>query len=456
MSPIQLLDSPCGTAKAEAPDTDVLVIGGGPAGSTAARLLALEGHKVTLLEKQTMPRFQIGESLLPRSFAQLREMGLGDKLETLPRTRKLGAEFGMGDGNAATNFIRFSSSFNPREHESVNIERAAFDKMLLEAARESGAEILEGCTVRRIEELAEGRVRLAVATSEGSRTLRARYLVDASGQAGIVGRHLGTRMVLPHLRKVAYYGHFRGVWRHPGEKGGYITILMCREGWFWLIPLDEERTSIGLVMDAGEAKRSGVPAKDMLRWGIARCPVLAERCRGAEFPAENRVTADFSFTCRPFAGPGYFLAGDAATFLDPIFSTGVCLGMMSAARAAESIDRILDGADPASQHRAYGRYIDGSSKVFFRLVEQFYDHNFRELFLSGEGPLGIHRAIISTLAGDVYPKPSFAVRWRLRLFDLFVKLQRFYPIAPRCAPFSLRSTEPTTLAEATTPAAAIG
>jgi flavin-dependent dehydrogenase len=316
----------------------------------------------------------------------------------------------------------------------MNLERGPFDAMLLDAAREAGAEVIESVAVRGFPRLADGDV--AVELSDG-RTVAGRWLIDASGQATVVGKHLGLRRVLPHLKKVAYFGHFKGVERLPGEAGGYIRIVMCEEGWFWLIPLDEERTSIGLVLDDYRARQAEVPADRMLAWGIERSPLVARWTANAEYSANNGVIADFSYRCTPYAGPGYFLVGDAATFVDPIFSTGVCLAMMSAVFAAEEIAGLLGGAKAKPARRRYIRYIEGSSTAFFRIVDLFYDPAFRDLFMSGEGPLEIHRAIISLLAGEVFPRPAFSVRWRLRLFDFFCFAQRRYPFQPRRERWSL-------------------
>ncbi|MCB1032602.1 MAG: tryptophan 7-halogenase, partial [Acidobacteria bacterium] len=421
------------------------VIGGGPGGSTTARELARAGFGVTLLEADSLPRFHIGESFLPRGLTELKELGLADRLANLPQVHKLGAEFLMGHGKKGACYAWFSSALLPGEQEAFHLERAPFDKMLLDAAREAGVTVLEKTRVRQILRLDDGDVRLAAEREGETVDFAARMLVDASGQATVVGRHLGTRTVLPHLKKVAYFGHFRGVQRAQGDLGGLITVVMCREGWFWIIPLDEERTSIGLVMNDHEARKIGVPARQMLAWALERCPVMAERCRGAQGPSENEVTADFSYTCRPFAGPGYFLVGDAATFVDPVFSTGVCLSLASARQAALAIHGILrHGRRPEPLRRAYRPYIEDTSATFFRLVYQFYEPAFRDLFLNEEGPFSVHKAVISVLAGHVFPRPPFAVRWRLHLFALFLALQKRFTLVPRHEDFSLLEADPVT------------
>lgn len=218
-----------------------IVIGGGPAGATAAMVMARRGLRVLVIERARHPRFHIGESFLPRGMALLRELGLERELAAIPQVEKLGAEFGF-DHEAQTTLFRFSEGFPFGEAAAFNIERAPFDTMLLRAAERAGAEVVEGDTVRRIVRLEDG----ASTVSTESATYHGRYLVDASGQGTVLGRHLRTRRVLPGMRNVAYFGHFTGVERNPGDLAGFVTGLMCKEGWFWLIPIDAERTSIGL------------------------------------------------------------------------------------------------------------------------------------------------------------------------------------------------------------------
>jgi flavin-dependent dehydrogenase len=417
---------------------DVIIAGGGPAGSTAALTLARAGRRVLLLEKDAHPRFHIGESILPRNTPLLRELGIEERVRALPHLPKFGAEFGLGNDHQTRRFT-FNDGLLPG-FPVFNIERAHLDKLLLDLAREAGATVREATPVEAITRLASG----DVTVQAGGQAHHARVLLDCSGHGTIVGRHLGTRQPFtdPNLQKVAYFQHFDNVWHHPGAEAGHPGIIMCKEGWFWLIGLREGKTSVGFVTRPSFVRELKVPANQLLRWAIARCPVVRQRMAHARGTADNMVLADFSYRCRPYAGPGHYLVGDAAAFLDPIFSTGVTLAMISAHHCAGLVHQQLDGRlTEAQAQRAHIRFIESSTRPFWRLITSYYHHSFRELFMNGSGPLSVHKAVISLLAGQVFPQPVWALRWRLELFLAFMHLQKRFPLVPRRPEHSLLQSD---------------
>ncbi len=421
---------------------DVVIAGGGPAGSTAAIVLARAGFSVCLLEKDKHPRFHIGESILPRTTPLLRELGIEDAVLGLTHVPKFGAEFGFGNDFTTRKFSFADGLISG--FQVFNIERSAFDKLLLDKAREAGAEVYEECPVKSITKLTDGDVELESAQGP----VRARLLLDASGHGTVVGRALNLRRNFqePELQKVAYFQHFENVERPAGRDTGHPGIMMCAEGWFWLIGLSETKTSVGFVTRPSFARTLTIPPKHLLQWAIARCPVVRHRMRAATGSAENIVLSDFSYRCRPYAGPGYFMIGDAACFLDPIFSTGVTIAMMSASHTGGLATRMLRGEiSPATAQRQHCRFIERGTKPFWRLIRSFYKHSFRELFADGKGPLQMPGAIISILAGQVFPTQPWKLRWRHRAFDFCVWLQQYRQLTPHRPPFHLVDEPPVNL-----------
>ncbi len=424
-------------------ECDVLIVGGGPAGATAAIHLAHAGWRVSLFEKASFPRFQIGESFVPATYEHLRALGVAERLRAVPSIPKVGVEFAMGDQrDEPTTLVRFRTLRRGGSNHTFNAARAEFDAMLLDAAREVGVAVHQPVEAKA-HELRDGAA--AVSTERGVH--RGKWLIDASGHAAVVGRRLGTRTLAtePPLRKVAYFAHYEGVRRLSGDAEGCPTIVLGDEGWFWTIPLDARRTSVGLVLDPRVAREAEAPADRMLRWGIARCPMMRRRLADATGPERNGVTSDFSYRCAPYAGPGHFLVGDAALFLDPIFSTGIFLGMSEAREVAGLVGRLLAGRlRPEAARRRYTRYVRRIERLHGSVILRSYDHAFRELVLENQGPFEMQRGLNTVLAGHGMPRLPWAAWWRYKLLGPVQAVQRRRAIVPRRPRFRLTDQPPVT------------
>ncbi len=410
---------------------DVVVIGGGPAGSSAAHRLARGGRRVLLAERQKFPRFHIGESLLPASNEVFESLGLSGRLEGEKLVEKRGASFSTEDGEYSS-YIDFTSCPEVPSPKTYQVLRSRFDELLLMAAAEAGAEVRQECRVLDIAFTPGGaRVRLAQAGGEPT-TVDAAMVLDASGQSGFLSKRLGLRRPDPELRNVALYAHFEGVLRPAGERSGDIRIVSRRDmSWFWFIPVSDTVTSVGVVMSRQtHAARPAEPAEVFLERLLAATPVAAEQMRAARRVSEARFEADFCYQPSAYAGDRWLLAGDAASFLDPVFSSGVLLALESGLEAAAAIEGALSsGSITARELDGYQRIQRRRYRFYRRFARGFYDPAFRDLFFQPTDRWGMLNAIVSALAGNW--RPGLANRVRLGLFFSLVAVQRFVPLAPR-------------------------
>jgi flavin-dependent dehydrogenase len=348
--------------------TQVLVIGGGPGGATAATLLAREGFDVTLLEASRFPRYHIGESLLPSILQIMDLLGAREKMETIGFQRKNGAYLEWGNESWPLNFGELSGSHTY----AFQVKREEFDQMMLEHARSQGVKVFEGVEVRGITFADDRPVSASwVVKSSDNGSLgkqgetRFTFLVDASGRNGVMANHyLNNRKYHKIFQNIAVWGYWKNVKRLPGSRSGDIAVGSIPYGWLWGIPLSDGTMSVGVVMhkDAMMSKRS-MELKDILLEAIDQSPLLKDIVSPGELISDVRTESDYSYASENFCGPGYFLVGDAACFLDPLLSSGVHLATFSAMLAAASMNSLVRGEVTEAE------------------VVSFYEKSYRQAYL---------------------------------------------------------------------------
>jgi flavin-dependent dehydrogenase len=409
---------------------DVAIIGGGPAGSTAATLLARAGRRVIVLERDKFPRFHIGESLLPFSTTAFDRLGVREKLDRtfLP---KFGGEIVAACGTRGVKFY-FKDGFKSTRDRAYQVTRSEFDKLLLDHSRENGAEVREETEVKKIDFIAD-RVKIDIETELGEKSaLEARYLLDCSGRQTVLGSFFKFKKMYDHLQKFSVFAHYENVDRAEGIDGTLIRMVRGLDRWFWMIPLTPTRMSIGVVMGTATFRAMKLAPEPALEKCINEQPMVLERMKRAERVSPVYSAGDYSYRNAELFGDRWLLAGDAAGFIDPVFSSGVFLAIMSAEKAADTLDAVL--SDPSLKRRlfkSYARRVNYIMDMYLTFVTSWYGRGkeFLEIFLSPGETLQIAAAVNAVLAGN--EGRSFAIKWRMWLFYFFVRLQRFYTLSPR-------------------------
>src|SRR2546423_1071567 len=350
---------------------DVAIIGGGPAGSTAATLLAKAGRSVVVFEREKFPRFHIGESLLPFSVGTFDRLGVREKLDQtfMP---EFGGEIVAACGTKGVKFY-FKDGFRSQRDRSYQVTRSDFDKVLLDHSRENGAEVREETEVKRIDFGAD-RVKIDIETSEGAKsTIDARYLLDCSGRQTILGSFFKVKKTYDHLQKFSVFAHYENVDRLPGLDATLIRMVRGLDRWFWMIPLTETRTSIGVVMDTNTFRAEKLSPEAALEKFIAEQPLMAERMKSAERVSPVYSAGDYSYRNEKLYGDRWLLVGDAAGFIDPVFSSGVFLAIMSAEKAADTLDEVLrDESRRGRLFKRYSRSVNRIMDIYLTFVNAWY------------------------------------------------------------------------------------
>ena len=404
---------------------DVLVIGGGPAGSTAAGLLAEYGHDVVLLEKARHPRFHIGESLLPANLPLLERFGVADKVCAVGM-EKWGAEF-VSPWDGRRQEFQFANAWDKSQPFAYQVRRSEFDEILLRRAGELGARVIEECRVREVEFVAGGAKVHAEFSDGRPATFSATTVVDASGRDTLLANRLGDKQRSKKHNSAAMYGHFAGAQRYTGKRAGNITIYWFDHGWFWFIPLADGTSSIGAVVWPNYLKTRKGPVKDFFLATIALCPPLAERLSAATLTTEVEATGNYSYECARSYGSNFLLIGDAFAFIDPVFSSGVMLAMNGGIAAAEAIH--AGRKDPKRAKAAlkqFDRVMRHGPKQFSWFIYRVTNPAMRELFLGPRNVMRMEEALLSLLAGDIFGRTPI---WNsLRMFKGIYYLASFFNI----------------------------
>ncbi|HEX3591391.1 MAG TPA: NAD(P)/FAD-dependent oxidoreductase [Pseudonocardiaceae bacterium] len=356
---------------------DVVVIGAGPAGSTAAAQLATAGRSVLLLERRSLPRFHIGESQFPYTAALLRQMGLYDEVAAQGFPVKTGAEFIFPDGDyRRTNFAEQGPGRQPT---TFQVDRAQFDHLLARNAGKCGAEVRESAAVQELLFDDDGRMNGVRYEVDGeSTTVHAKWVIDAGGRSSRVAHHFQTRREIPWLRNVAVFRHYTGLdERHNPGYAGDIQVGGHDDGWLWAIPIGGDTISVGAVMSQATLKAAESPSA-VLDEHIARVPRVVQRLTGTSPEYDFRIEADYCYYSDDVTGAGWMMAGDAGTFIDPIFSGGTFLAMITGKQAAETADAML--SDPEHTERsltAYSNFYKTGYDSYTRLISAYYESGYR-------------------------------------------------------------------------------
>lgn len=390
----------------------MIVAGGGPSGAVCAARLASSGHAVILLERERHPRFHLGESMLPGSLDILDAIGvLGAVKERF--LVKRGARFvDAGDDGRSCRYV-FAEAFHARWANAFEVPRDAFDELLFRHAQACGADAREGWTVTRV--VHDGPRALAVEARDADGALHvldASFVVDATGRDALIARAARSAHRIPGLERTALYTQVRGAWRDQGDREGDIQIVVSDTGrgpadvaWFWLIPFADGRTSAGAIVSSAwmQAHRGAGGPEALFDAAVATSATMQRMLAGSQRLFPPQAAADYSFRVDVLHGDRWIAVGDATGFIDPLFSTGLHLGLVSGLRGADALHEALTAGDlAAARFESWEREVRRGADLFLGAVQAFYDGRLLPYLFAAEQHPFLRRAITSLLAGDVF------------------------------------------------------
>ena len=406
---------------------DVIIIGGGPAGCSAAAILAQHGHRVLILEREKFPRYHIGESLLPFTFQPLARLGLLDKMKSSAFVKKYSVQFVSPSGRASQPFYFFTRYDRETVAQTWQVLRSEFDQMLMDNAREKGAKVQEETTVKELIK-SDGRVEGVRAQTKGGPFVeyRAPITLDCSGKEAFCAVRNNWRVKDPFLNKIAVWTYYEGAKRDEGIDAGATTVAYVPEkGWFWYIPQHNDRISVGVVAEGKYLTRDGVKSPETIfKREVEESQWIKQHLECGRQVGQYYLTSEYSHHSAHCGTDGLLLVGDAFAFLDPVFSSGVMLALKSGTMAGDAVHKaILDKDFSCSQFEEYARYLREGVENMRKLVYAFYDPKFSFRRLTNKYPETAGQ-ITDCLSGDV--NKDFSELWRR--VEEFVPLPEALPV----------------------------
>lgn len=407
----------------------IVVIGGGPAGSAAATTLAKAGMDVLVVEQELFPRFHIGESLLPHCNNFLKKLGVWEKIEQSNFVIKRGGQF-MSPNKSHLVVNIFSQGLVKGMDMTYQVERAKFDKLLLDHALESGAVVWQEHRVTDVQQIDNGWLVEITDKHQNKIQVNTQWIVDASGRKCVMGRHLKfKRESLPIPGRLAIFNHFKQVHRDTCERGGDTLVIRLQYAWIWFIPLSNGITSVGVVLQSGDEQLKNKSLADIFWQKLNESSIALDLMQNAETCEEYKADSDYSYAYESYGASRVLLAGDASSFIDPVFSSGICLALESGILAADTIQKAhINSENEQAVYASYTATLKQNMKRIRQLIDMFYDARGVDILLAPRPLLKIPQAVNAVLAGVL--NPGWNVRWRLWVFDKIYLRHKKSPIVP--------------------------